>query len=153
MRSNGAIAVLFALGAVVTGCSDDEDALTEEEFVEQGNAICEAGNERLNAAFEDAFADLGPDEQPDADEVTALIEDVLIPSVQEQVDDLGELEPPDDLSADVEQMLDDAQGALDRLEEQVQDDPEAFLEQEEDPFADANAQANEIGLTACADDA
>jgi hypothetical protein len=152
MRNHGAIAVLFALGAVVTGCSDDEDTLTAEEFLAQGNDICEAGNERLNTAFEEAFADLGPEEQPDADEVAALIEDELIPSVQEQLDDLGELEPPEDLSDDVEQMLDDAQEALDRLEEQVQDDPESFLQQEEDPFADVNEQANDIGLTACADD-
>jgi hypothetical protein len=150
MRRNGAIAVMVAVGALLAGCGDDEEALTEEELVEQANAICEEGNERLDTAFEEAFADLGPDEEPDADQVAALIEDTLIPSVQTQIDELGDLEPPDELADAYEQLLDDAQQALDDLEEQVQDDPESLLQQEEDPFAEVNAQAEELGLTACA---
>ena len=151
MGRNGAIAVMVMIGAVLAGCGDDEEALSTEEFLEQGNAICTEGNERLDAAFEEAFSDLGQGEQPEDEEVVAVLEDTLVPEVQGQLDDIRELEAPDALADDVEQFLDDAEAALDEVEEQLQDDPESFLQLEEDPFLEVNAQAEAIGLTACGD--
>jgi len=64
--------------------------------------------------------------------------DVLVPNAQGQIDDLGALSAPEDLQDDVDQMLADAQTALDGLT----DDPE-LVSGNEDPFADVYAQATE----------
>jgi hypothetical protein len=45
---------VFAATLLVAGCGDDDggEALSEKEFVEQANAVCEAGNE-LDAQLSD----------------------------------------------------------------------------------------------------
>lgn len=151
MKRIALVTLVFVVGAVLTGCGDDKEALSQEEFLKQGNAICAAGNERLDAAFTKAFGDLGEGEEPDPEAIGALLEDVLVPEVQGQIDDFGDLEPPDDLADDMKEFLDNAQGALDQLEQQAKDDPGAVFEGE-DPFAEVNAQADKIGLTECSDD-
>jgi hypothetical protein len=150
MRRFALIAVLCVGACVLAGCGDDDEALSEQEFLEQGNAICAAGNERLDAAFEDL--DLGEGQEPTAEQMATLVLEGLVPDVQSQIDDIRALEPPDELADPVETFLDDAQAALDELEQQATDDPLAVFSEDEDPFAEVNAQANEIGLTECADD-
>jgi hypothetical protein len=143
------VGALLLVGAAACGGDDDGDALSQEEFVRQGNAICAEGNETLDAAIEEAFGDLQEGEEPSADEIAEVFQESGIPSIQKQIDDLGDLEPPENMSDDVDQLLDDAQAALDDLEEQIEDDPNAFLNSDEDPFADVNQQAGELGLTEC----
>jgi hypothetical protein len=146
-----ALAVVLLVGAcALAGCGDDDDALSEEEFLQQGNAICAAGNDRLDAAFGEL--DLEEGEEPTAEQMGALVSDVFVPDVQSQIDDVRALEPPDELADTVEQFLDDAQTALDELEQQAADDPSALFSGDEDPFAEVNAQADDIGLTECADE-
>jgi hypothetical protein len=154
MKRIALIAVLCVGACVLAGCGDDDEALSEQEFLEQGNAICAAGNERLDAAFEDAFAemDLEEGEEPSPEQIAAVVLEVFVPDIQSQIDGIDDLEPPDELADAVEQFLDDAQATLDELEQQAEDDPAAVFADDEDPFADVNAQANEIGLTECADD-
>ena len=150
MRRIVLIAVLCVGACVLAGCGDDDDALSEQEFLAQGNAICAAGNERLDAAFEDL--DLEEGEEPSAEQIEALLVDVFLPDVQSQIDDVRALEPPDELADAVDEFLDNAQATLDELEQQAADDPSSVFSGDEDPFAEVNAQANEIGLTECADD-
>jgi hypothetical protein len=150
VRRFALIAVLCVGACVLAGCGDDDEALSEQEFLEQGNAICAAGNERLDAAFEDL--DLEEGEEPSAEQIEALLVDVFLPDVQSQIDDVRALEPPDELADAVDEFLDNAQATLDDVEQQAADDPSAIFSGDEDPFAEVNAQANEIGLTECADD-
>jgi len=150
MRRFALIAVLCVGACVLAGCGDDDEALSEQEFLEQGNAICAAGNERLDAAFEDL--DLGEGQEPTAEQMATLVLEGLVPDVQSQIDDISALEPPDEMADAVETFLDDAQATLDELEQQATDDPSAVFSEDEDPFAEVNAQANAIGLTECADD-
>ena len=132
---------------VTVGCSDDEDRLSEEEFLEQGNAICAEGNDALDEAFEEL--EVGPDGQPSQEDVVALFEDVLIPNVTEQLDELDALSPPEELEADVDALVEDGEAALDEISELIEEDPEGFFEGE-DPFEAVNAKAGELGLTECA---
>jgi len=145
------VAILCIGACVLAACGDDDEAaLSEQEFLEQGNAICAAGNERLDAAFEDLALEEG--EEPTAEQIETLLVDVFLPDVQSQIDDVRALEPPDELADEVEEFLDNAQATLDELEQQAADDPSSVFSEDEDPFAEVNAQANEIGLTECADD-
>jgi hypothetical protein len=145
---NRAVVVFSALGLLASGCGDDEERLTEEAFLEQGNAICEAGNERIDALFEETFQGEADFED---DEKIAEFKAALESDVQGQIDDLGELEPPEELEDDVESLLENANAALDEVREM---DSQEFFESEGggDVFADVDRQAGEVGLTACAED-
>ncbi len=143
--------IVVIVASVLAGCGDEKAALSEEEFLRQGNAICSDGNDKLDAASEAVFGDLEGDQQPDPDELATFFSDEFIPIIQAQIDGIGELAAPKEIADDVDQLKVDAQAVLDGIEAQVKDDPLSFFEQEEDPFADVNAKAGEIGLTECAE--
>ena len=125
----GRVASILCLAvAALAACGgDDEERLTRDEFVEQANDICEKGNGEIEDEAEQRFGDL--EENPPADEAEEFLDDVLIPNVEQQLDDLRELEPPENLEDDVEEVLDDADAALEEASEL--EGSEVF---EEDPF-------------------
>jgi hypothetical protein len=149
-----AIAVLAFAAA---GCGDDETTtdsgasgatgasgppLSQEEFVSEGNAICKAGNKEIEQAASETFSG-----QPTPAQVEQFATDAAIPSIQGQIDAIRALQPPEDVAGDVETFLNDAQDALD----QVQDDPQLLAaEGNADPFADVGDEADAIGLDECA---
>jgi hypothetical protein len=144
------VAGILATGLIAAGCGGDDDdgdgggdALTKEEFLAQGNAICEEGNAEIETAFESAIGN----QQPTQEQLIAVVEDSLIPSVQGQIDDIRELAPPEEDEDRITEFLDKAELAL----QDIKEDPSlATQEGGEDPFAEVNQEATEIGLTACA---
>lgn len=144
---------LFATAAgaallAVAGCDDDDEttsgdgrsagdgaaiALSQEDFVEQANAICRAGTKELDRARE------GIGEA----ELEAFVTGVLVPSIRGQVDAIRTLPAPGELNAEVQSFLDEAEAAVEALEA----DPSLI---DQDVFADVNRQAEELGLTECA---
>ena len=72
----------------------------------------------------------------------------MLVAVQDQINSLKALTPPDDMKADVATLLTDAQARLDEIKAQG---PDAFFASEEDAFKDVNAQAGKLGLKECAD--
>lgn len=137
------LAGVLATGLIAAGCGDDDDdggdggeALSKEEYLAQGNQICEEGQAELRQA-EDTIND------PAAPE--AFITDTLVPNVQGQIDQLREGIPEGDEDT-VNGILDDAEVILDDIEA----DP-ASLQGNADPFADVNPRLNEYGLTTCAE--
>jgi len=140
------VAGLASLG--VAACGDDDDggdALTQEEFVDQGNQICSDGNDELDAAF----ADLPDDAEPTPDQISEFA-DTFEENVSGQIDAIDDLVPPDDIADDVDEILADARDDLDTFVTLIRDDPEAAFAQEEDPFADVSERLTDIGLTECA---
>jgi hypothetical protein len=155
------VALLCATSAfVVAGCGGDDEepttsteatsgatgtdgvALTEEEFVAQGNEICAAGNEEIDQAANETFAGQEP-----TDAQVEQFAGILVPSIQAQIDGIRALTPPEDLAADVDTFLADAEDALAEVEA---DSSLLLASDEEGPFADVNAQAVALGLTECA---
>jgi hypothetical protein len=140
-----------AFALVLVGCGDDEEsstettaatALTDEEFLDQGNEICAAGNEEIDQAANETFAGQEP-----TDAQVEQFSGILISSIQAQIDGIRALPPPEDIAADVETFLSDAEDAL----AEVEADPSLLVaSDDEGPFADVNAQALELGLTECA---
>ena len=155
-------AILAALGAIaVAGCGGDDEttadvttgasgasgvtgaALTEDEFLEQGNAICAAGSKELDAQAQEVFGG----QQPSPAELEQFVGDILVPSIQGQIDGVRALVPPDDIADDVTAFLDEAESALGEIE----DEPSlAAASNAESPFAEANRMAEDLGLTECA---
>jgi hypothetical protein len=144
------LALILAISAlVVAGCGDDEDepttsaetALTEEEFLAQGNEICAAGNDELDQLASETFAG----QQPTPSEIEKFAE-LFIENIQSQIDAIRTLPAPESLAADVDTFLSDAEAVLADIEA----DPSLLAVSENDsPFADINVQATEIGLTEC----
>ena len=142
MRKTFAIAAAVA-GLGVAGCGGDDEALTKAEFVKQGNAICAKGNAELKTKVEELIAG---GKEPDMEAQIAFVEEEFLPNVQGQIDDLGELTPPEADEGEVEAIIASAQEAIDKAEA----DLEAVAAAEEDPFADANEKAGAYGLSECA---
>ena len=154
-------AILAALGAIaVAGCGGDDEttesttavsgtsgvvgaALTEDEFVSQANAICKAGDKEVNQAGNELFGG----QQPTEAQIEQFAKDILVPSVQGQIDAIRALAPPEDIAGDVTTFLDDAEAALG----EIAADPSLLQASDnEGPFADVNEQADALGLTECA---
>ena len=137
---------LITLGAACGGDDGGGERLTQEEFEEQGNAICESHNADMEAAFTEQFGEA--EQEPSADEVEAFIDDEIVPLIEDQISELRDLNPPEDIEGDFESLLDDAEEAL----EEAADTPgeEVLAEDAPDPFEDVNARSEELGLTACA---
>jgi len=150
-----ALLAVLALAVFAAGCggSDDGDdststaSITKSEFLAQGNAICKKGNQEIDSDFE-SFAkkhDLKQNDGLTDAEATEASEEILIPNVQKQVDQIRALGPPEGQEAQVDAILSAAQKGIDELEK----DPTA-IQGNNDPFAEANKLAKDYGLTACA---
>ena len=112
---------------------------TKSEFLKQGNAICKAGNQKINQAFNQIQ---GSPTQAQAEQVVTT---TVIPSIQGQIDDIRNLGIPSGDETQVNKILNDAQSALD----QVKKDPSLITQNGADPFAQANKEASAYGLTVC----
>lgn len=141
-------ALVLALGGLVAGCggsdgsdgdsSSDAPAITHDDFVTQANAICADAASELQTAGADLT------ETSTQDEVVAFITDTALPSYQSQHDDIAALGVPEGDEDAVDTLLTALQADIDK----VKADPEAFVTAT-DPFADANAAADDLGLTDC----
>ena len=138
---------------VASGCSSSGGggALSKDDFVKQGNAICDAGNKEMSAA-EREFEGANSSASPDAAAIKAFFKDKFIPTIARQIDGLDKLKPPKDLEAAVDKLVKDARAAIDKVKAQADADPEKVFGGNEDPFADASKQAVAVGLTSCGPD-
>jgi hypothetical protein len=147
-----ALLAVLALAVFAAGCGDGDEStstasITKTEFLAQGNAICKKGNQEIDSDFE-SFAKKHDLQQSDGltdAEATEASEEILIPNVQDQVDQIGELGAPEGQEAQVDAILAAVQKGIDELEA----DPTA-IQGNSDPFAEANKMAKDYGLTACA---
>ena len=150
-RGPAVVLAVVALALIGAGCGDDEksgdsegsgggSALTKEQFLEQGNAICAAGNAELEAEG----AGLGTAPTPGEIEDFALRE--LVPNIQNQLDELRTLTPPAGDEEQVEEILTAAEEGVAAIKE---DPARAFDDAGADPFDTANQLAEDYGLVAC----
>ena len=122
---------------LVIGCGGD-DAIPKAEFLEKANAVCDVEFEDIDAAV-DAMSD-----KPSQQEIEDVTVDSILPSVQKQVDGIREIGLPEGDEEEVETLLDDAQAAIDELN----DDP-TLVGSEEDPFIDVYPRLQRYGLDDC----
>jgi hypothetical protein len=145
-----AVAVALALGGLAAGCGDDNkdssgDALTKQEFLVKGNAICNAGNKEVETAFETAI----PKGQPTKEQLDTVVTDSLVPSVQRQIDSIRDLPAPEGDEDQITEMLDKAELAV----QDVRENPSLATQNgSQDPFAEVQKELTAYGLTACGGD-
>jgi len=147
------LVALAALAAGVAGCGGGDDgdtgttaSLTKAEFLKQADAICKRENSKLESEFEEFAKESGfQGKEPSKEQNVEVIEEVLVPNVSNQRDEIEELGAPDGEEDKVEAILD----ALGEGIEEVEGDPEAVLDPQSDPFGKANELAGDYGLKAC----
>jgi hypothetical protein len=138
---------VLAIALIAAGCGGDDDndggeALTKQEFLAQGNAICTAGDKEIETAFQTAIGNTKPTQE----QLNAVVTDSLVPSIQGQIDDIRDLPAPEGDEDHVGQILDESELAL----QDVKENPSLATQGGgQDPFAAVNEQLNEYGLTAC----
>jgi len=152
------IAAVAAVALVAAGCGGDDSttdstaSLTKAEFLKQGNAICAAGNKTLDRGFEqfakeNKDSNLSKNKKPSEAELEEISEAVLIPGISKQVEELRGLGAPEGDEGEVDELLSNAEEAL----EEVEEDPSA-LSEENGAFAEVNKEAREYGLTVCGEE-
>ncbi len=117
----------------------------QSDFAKQADEICREGGQEDDALAKEIFSDLGPNEEPTPAQLEEFVDEVA-PSIQDQIDQVAELTPPEGDEDLVEQFVDQANRDLDAVEE----DP-SVLAGDTDPFADTSQVAEELGITECAD--
>ena len=156
------MAIALSVGLLAASCGDDAEALTKPEFVEQANAICQASQDEMDPLFDAVWAEFGDDADFDDPAVQDLvfvrfaeaIDDVK-PILDQQLDDIGALEPPAEDKAFIETLIADQDAAFTEFARLLDaaasgdDEARAMIDGEEDPFADIDRRAREYGLTVC----
>jgi hypothetical protein len=156
---NRFFALLIAVAAVAlvaAGCGSDDSttgstaALTKAEFLKQGNAICEAGNKEINAEFEKFFKEneFSKKNQPTKTDFEEGAEEIVIPSIRKQIDELKELEAPEGEEEKFETLFENAEAQLEKGEE----DTSLLTDENNDLFAGVNKEAKALGLGSCAEE-
>lgn len=148
-----ALVAILTVGLVAAGCGSSSStsttaALTKSQFLKQGNAICNKGNQQINKVAHQTFTKKKyPNGPPPKSVQTKFVTDTVIPSVQSQIDGIKALGAPTGDEAQVKAIVDSAQSALDKAKA----DPTLMLQNnsKNDPFAEANQLTKSYGLTAC----
>ncbi len=123
--------------------------VSKQDYIAQADEICATGDRQINRAGDDYFGPGGElglqeGEEPSEEQIAAFVEETVIPNIQGQLDDLGELEAPEADADQINEIYDTAQDSLDELA----DDP-AVAAGENNLFREANRLARDYGLEAC----
>ncbi|MBK5233251.1 MAG: hypothetical protein JJE13_09765 [Thermoleophilia bacterium] len=147
-----ACSVVVVGAFVVAGCgsSDDDSSsddsstttITKADFITQANAICASSNKVIDTASEEALSSA----QPSDAEIESFINDAVIPGIEGQISGIRDLGIPEGEDDQVNAILDAAQSGVDT----AKDDPLAMVNEQSDPFAEANTLSTEYGLNECA---
>ena len=170
MRRFGVLGPLLAFALVGAACGGDE-ALSKDEYIAQGNAICEDANAQLEAIFSEFFADFSEESTPEefAELFAGDFTDQFTAAVEGQLADLRDLAAPEGDENLLAALYDDVEGVMDEINQLADDaaagDPAAIerlaaRETDEDPshgslpvaatsFDEVDKRAIEYGLTVC----
>jgi hypothetical protein len=138
-----AVAAVLMNGLFAAGCGGgDDDSLSRAEFVQQADAICRKAHDRFDKAFQQAF----PDGEPTQTQLKEFAATTLVPGVQGEIDDVGELEPPAADQDQVDAILEAEQAGVDK----VKANPAVLSPAvKEDPLAKGQKLAKAYGMKEC----
>jgi hypothetical protein len=144
------LAAVAAIAMIAAGCGGNDDStssLTKAQFLKQGNAICERGNDEVEEGIAEFIEEnnFSGDNQPNKAQLAEATEEILIPSVSKQLEDLRELGAPSGDEQEVDKILSEAEKVLGEVEE----DPEGVASKNANPFAEVNKMAIDYGLPRC----
>ena len=144
------LVLVTAIALGLTACGDDEESgPTKAEFIEEADAICREGEEKVEEIARAGFADPS---NPTGDEVLAILEEA-VPIQRDVIDQVRELDKPEGDEDEIDEFLTLADEATDKVEEIR--DPQAAIaaiqaaDSPQDPYYEADQAAQEYGLEVC----
>ena len=166
LRPVAVLGVLLAFALVVAACGGDQ-ALSKDEYVAQGNAICEDANAKFEAVSLE-FANLPDASNPEefAEPLVADYVDQFTAVLEEQLADLRDLAAPEGDEDLLAALYDDLEAVLSAIPQLAaaaaagdlaaiaqltsnEDRGHAGLRVVASAFSDLDNQASEYGLTVC----
>jgi hypothetical protein len=158
-RSIALLLAAAALTLIVVGCGGSDEgtngsettaSLSKAEFIKEGNAICAEGNQAAEAEVEEFLKDknLPANEAPSEASLVEAVEQVFLPNIRQQLDELRALGVPSGDREQVEEMFEAIEKALQKGEE----NPNSLLVEGGGPFTEANKLAREYGLDKCGEE-
>ncbi len=136
------VMILAGFGAVACG-GGGGDPLTRDEFIERGSAICAETTARIDEAAQTAFSERRV--IPPAEEIIAFAGETVAPQLDNELDRLSELEPPELDTDRVEQILEAGREGVDT----VRQDATIVQSGVDDGFARYRELATDYGLENC----
>jgi hypothetical protein len=154
-RFVGLFVACAAVAMIVGGCGGSDDntdstdsaELTKAQFLKQGNAICAKANEEVGKEFEEFAKEnkLSEGKEPTEELLAEAVEEILLPSVTQQVEEIRELGVPAGEEKQVDKILTAAEEGI----EEAEDEPASAAAQTGGPFDDADKLATAYGLKRC----
>jgi hypothetical protein len=144
----------LVVGICVTGCGSSNStstetttaAITKAEFVAKGNAVCVKGEKAQEAKINAYIKKHGlENKKPSKAQEAELVETVLVPNVQSQIDGVKALGAPSGEEQQVNAAVELSQQALEKVEANP-----GLAFGKENAFAAAGKQLHALGLTKCA---
>jgi maltose-binding protein MalE len=151
------LAGVVAIAVIAAGCgsssddssssSDEGASLSKAEFIKEGDAICEKGNQSIESEAEEFAEENGIDvEKPTTAEQEEVVSDVVGPGIATEAEEIGALGAPSGEEAEVEAIV----AAVEAGAEEAEENPSSIVEVEGGgPFAEANKLANNYGFKIC----
>jgi hypothetical protein len=142
-RLTGGLAIA-AVGLVLigAGCGGGDNTPTKAEFIKQADAICTKAHDSLEKAFNQSFAG----KQPSQAELNKFAREELAPTVQGEIDDVRNLDPPSGDEGEIEAITDAAQSGVDKIKA----DPAVLSPQVNfDPLGENHRLARAYGMKEC----
>lgn len=141
----GLVGLLLTAGAIY-GCGGDDGttALSKQEFIKQGNAVCKAGESERTELFAEAQKEIKPGDTFDQKDKAELVRTVLVEPYEKMIKGVEELGAPEGDEQQVEALLQ----AMEKATQKAEADPARTIKTII-PFAEANKAADEYGLTDC----
>ena len=146
------LAGVVAIASIAAGCGGGDTETTasptKAEFIEQGDAICKKGEEKLEEEADEFATENGIDKnKPTAAQQEEVIEQVVAPALIRQGGELRELPKPSGGEGEVEAILD----ALEEGAEKMEADPKQLLEGT-NPVERASELARQYGFEECGEE-
>jgi hypothetical protein len=156
-----ALAGVVAIAVIATGCGGGGDTSsssgsadsgggsdnpTKAEFISQGDAICKKGNSDIQTEAKSYAKENGINlkKKPTKEQLDEISENVVVPSLRNQLEALKELGIPSEGEEVVEELLESLEEGIEKGEE----DPSAFVG-EGTVLVKADKLAKEYGFKEC----
>jgi hypothetical protein len=148
-----ALMAVLVVGVCVAGCGSSSSTtgettatITKAEFVAKGNAVCVKGEKAQEAEINAYVKKHGlENKKPTKAQNVELVETVLAPNIQSQIDGVKALGAPGGEEQQVNSALELSQQTLEKIEA----NPELAFGKG-NPFAAAGKQLHALGLKKCA---
>lgn len=141
MKAPALAALVVIAAGLAVGCSTSYEGSSKADFVTQGNAVCRASG----ASVKPALDELTERRPPTRAVMRSFAGDVALPGLQERVDKLRQLDPPNEDRKKVDEIIRTYQKGID----EITADPLQLADA--DPLLNAYIKAGAYGLSACAE--